>query len=223
MTKTDREHRYLYCWFDTEYTTLEVDRAKLLQVALIVTDDELKPVPAPPKSFPSELLRPDGLSVFLRAPAREEVSDFVRENCQPLLERCEREGKPADEVDDLLADYMDAYPETRNENIQLRPVLAGNTIYPDYYLVRRFLPKFKARLNYRMFDVTTLKLEWQFHYGGAPFHKEDRADMLEQYYRGQGPIEGNKHDAYYDIQASMAELAYYRTKTEMRGRDHESN
>ena len=33
------EPRRLYCWFDTEYTTLELERARLLEVALIVTDD----------------------------------------------------------------------------------------------------------------------------------------------------------------------------------------
>ena len=120
-------------------------------------------------------------------------------------------------MDDLLASYLDAYPETTHRDIRMRPVMAGNTIYPDYFLVRKFLPRFKERLNYRMFDVSTLKLEWQYHYRGAPFHKQDRADVLQQYYRGSGPIEGNKHDAYYDIQASMAELAYYRTKTTMQG------
>ena len=212
-------HRYLYCWFDTEYTTLEIDRARLLQVALIVTDDELRPLPAPPDGFPSELLRPDGLSIFVTAPPREDISDHVLENYQPLLERCAKEGKSAGEVDDLLASYLDAYPETKHGDIRMRPVMAGNTIYPDYFLVRRFLPRFKERLNYRMFDVSTLKLEWQYHYRGAPFHKQDRADVLQQYYRGRGPIEGNKHDAYYDIQASMAELAYYRTKTAMQEAD----
>lgn len=208
------EPRYLYCWFDTEYTTLELERAQLLQVALIVSDDSLAPIPQRPEGIPAELLRKDGLSACLVPPSREELSDHVLENYQPLLSRCDEEGRSVEAIDDYLSIYLDSFPETRNDDIRLRPTLAGNSIYADYFLARKFLPKFLSHLNYRLFDVTTFKLEWQFHHRGPKFHKLGSPDNIQKYYRGTDDIVGDKHDAYYDVQASMAELAHYRSQFE---------
>jgi oligoribonuclease (3'-5' exoribonuclease) len=203
--------RYLYCWFDTEYTTLELERAQLLEVALIVTDDELRPLKGHSKGIPKSVLHEDGLSVCLTPPPQEAISDHVKQNYQPLLERCRREGRSPEEVDGYLGGYMDAFAECANERVQDRPVLAGNSIYADYFLARKFLRGFLSRLNYRLFDVTTLKLEWLFHYRGKKFGKLGSPEAIGELYRGRDPIVGDKHDAYYDVQASIAELAFYRS------------
>jgi oligoribonuclease (3'-5' exoribonuclease) len=206
------EPRYLYCWFDTEYTTLELERAKLLQVALVVSDDELRPIAPRPVDVPEELLRHDGFTAFLEPPPEEEISRHVLENYQPLLDKCAKYGRRADEIDAYLSLYLDAFPETRSEDIRTRPTLAGNSVYADYYLARKFLPRFLSHLNYRLFDVTTFKLEWLFHHRGEKFQKLGHADNIGKYYRGKDAVAGDKHDAYYDVQASMAELAYYRSR-----------
>jgi oligoribonuclease len=211
MTSEARK-RYLYCWFDTEYTTLELERAKLLEVALVVTDDELRPVPGASNGIPGELVRKDGFCACVTPPAAEEISEHVKQNYQPLLERCRREGRSAEEVDRHLASYMDSFPECRAESIRDRPVLAGNTIHADYFLARRFLPGFVSRLNYRLFDVSTFKLEWLFHYREQKFQKLGSPETIKRYYRGRDPVVGDKHDAYYDVQASIAELAFYRSR-----------
>jgi oligoribonuclease (3'-5' exoribonuclease) len=109
---------------------------------------------------------------------------------------------------------MDSFPETRLENVQQRPVLAGNSIYADYFLARKFLPRFLSHLNYRLFDVTTLKLEWLFHYREKKFEKLGSPELIRELYRGRDPILGDKHDAYYDVQASITELAFYRSRLE---------
>ncbi len=206
------EPRRLYCWFDTEYTTLELERARLLEVALIVTDDALLPLPGTSKEVPEGFLRRDGFSAFLTPPPETEISDHVKENYRPLLERCREEGRSAEEVDAHLSSYMDSFPETRLENVQKRPVLAGNSIYADYFLARKFLPRFLSHLNYRLFDVTTLKLEWLFHYREKKFEKLGSPELIRELYRGRDPIVGDKHDAYYDVQASITELAFYRSR-----------
>ncbi len=206
------EPRRLYCWFDTEYTTLELERARLLEVALVVTDDALLPLPGPSKSVPEGLLRRDGFSAFLTPPPEAEISEHVKENYRPLLERCRREGRSVADVDAHLSSYMDSFPETRIARVHERPVLAGNSIYADYFLARKFLPRFLSHLNYRLFDVTTLKLEWLFHYREKKFEKRGSPESLRELYRGQDPIAGDKHDAYYDVQASISELAFYRSR-----------
>ncbi len=204
--------RRLYCWFDTEYTTLELERARLLEVALIVTDDELLPLPGTPKDVPGSLMKLDGFSAFLTPPPESEISTHVKENYRPLLERCRREGRGAEEVDAYLSSYMDSFPETGLGDVRERPVLAGNSIYADYFLARKFLPRFLSHLNYRLFDVTTLKLEWLFHYHEEKFEKLGSTSLLRKLYRGQDRIAGDKHDAYYDVQASITELAFYRSR-----------
>ena len=102
--------------------------------------------------------------------------------------------------------------ETRHESARERPVLAGNRIHADYFLARRFLPRFLSRLSYRLFDVTTFKIEWQLHYREKKFEKLGSPEGIRQLYRGQDPVVGDKHDAYYDVQASIAELAFYRSR-----------
>jgi oligoribonuclease (3'-5' exoribonuclease) len=96
--------------------------------------------------------------------------------------------------------------------VRERPVLAGNSIYADYFLARRFLPGFLSRLSYRLFDVTTFKLEWQLHYREKKFEKLGTPEGIRTLYRGRDPVVGDKHDAYYDVQASIAELAFYRSR-----------
>jgi len=205
------EPRSLYCWFDTEYTRLDLEKARLLEVALIVTDDELQPIAVRPEGIPPELLRRDGLTACVTLPPRAEISEHVLEHYQPLLARCKAEGRPVEEIDRYLSLYMDGFAETRLEDIRKRPVLAGNSVYADYFLARKFLPSFLSHLNYRHLDVTTLKLEWGYHYHGPKFEKLGHSDQIRCYYRGRDEIVGDKHDAYYDVQASMAELAYYRS------------
>jgi oligoribonuclease len=203
--------RALFCWFDTEYTTLELERAKLLEVALIVTDDDLSPIVARPDGVPEALVREDGFSACVAPPPIEEVSDHVRENFGPLLDRCAREGRPIAEIDALLERYLDALGVGRTTDKLARPVLAGNSIYADYFLARKYLPGFLGRLSYRLFDVTTFKLEWQLHYRERKFDKQGGPEAIARFYKGSDPILGAKHDAYFDVQASIAELGFYRS------------
>jgi oligoribonuclease len=203
--------RTLFCWFDTEYTSLELERARLLEVALIVTDDQLLPIRGG-SATEIPYVKLDGFSAVLTPPPESEISEHVLKNYRPLLERCRRDGGSAEEIDSLLSSYMDSFPETRNASARERPVLAGNSVYADYFLARRFLPRFLSCLSYRLFDVTTFKLEWQLHYREKKFEKLGSPEGIRSLYRGRDPVAGDKHDAYYDVQASIAELAFYRSR-----------
>lgn len=201
----------IYCWFDSEYTDLDIDRAELLEVALVVTDESLTPVGTSPPGIPSELLTEDGFSAYLHLPPLSRISRHVRENYQTLLEKCEREGRSTEEVDGYLATYLDQFEASRSKDPKRRPVLAGNSIFADCFLARKYLPEFIKRLNYRRLDVSSLKLEWANHFGGEKFIKKGNAALIQQYYPGRDPVIGDKHDAFYDVQASIAELAFYRS------------
>jgi oligoribonuclease len=195
--------REYYVWFDAEYSDLELEQAVLLQVAAVITDASLTRV-LPPEH---------DVRLAIRLPQDLTPSAWVEENLPELVRECR---SPAAieviEADDRLAGYVDAAVGQPADREDARPVLAGNSIHMDWWFVRRFLPHFLSRLNYRLLDVTAFKLQWRLAHPKEKFEKEDPI-IVERYFpeavlsSGQG-----RHDAYYDAQASISEFAFYRRR-----------
>jgi oligoribonuclease len=191
-----------YVWFDAEFTSLELDTARLLQVAAIVTDTELNRI------APAEA----DLNLCIRIEDGEQVSPWVAENLSGLVKKCKsNEAVSAEEADRQLAVLLDTYCGTPCGTMADRPVLAGNSVHNDWLLMRKFLPSFGSRLHYRLLDVSTIKIQWQDWIGGEPFDKES-VDLLNRYFSCAEITSTNAHDALFDIKASIAELAFYRSK-----------
>ncbi|QBG47760.1 hypothetical protein EGM51_10285 [Verrucomicrobia bacterium S94] len=191
-----------YVWFDAEFTSLDLENARLLQVAAIITDTELN------------RLHPQSadLNLCIRLDAEEQVSEWVEEHLSELLARCRsEEAVTVAEADRRIAEMLDEYAGTPFDAISDRPVLAGNSVHNDWVLMRRFLPMFGSRLHYRLLDVSTIKIQWMDLKGQAAFDK-DNVELLSRYFPEAGIDAANAHDALFDIKASIAELAYYRTQ-----------
>ena len=188
-------------WFDTEYTSLDLDRAHLLQVAMIVTDAEGRRVAAPELDLVTPVALPDGV----------QVSEFVAKECPDLLRQAREPGAPPPEtVDAMLAERLDALLGPPAAKVKERPILAGNTIHADWRMATRFLPRFLDRLHYRLLDVSSLKTLWLNADKGVEFDKENTS-LLRQYLPGWSlPDAARRHDALYDVMASVAELNFYR-------------
>ena len=198
--QSDNEHRF-YVWFDTEYSSLELETASLLQVAAVITDTTLRRV----------LPRERDLRLTIKFPDGETLSPWVEQNLPELVRAC-RSSEAVDiaEADYRLASYIDEVAGPPAAIEKKRPVLAGNSIHEDRALIRRFLPRFLSRLNYRHLDVTALKLEWKLLRSEREFDKGN-PDMIRCYFPDAVlPASFSRHDAYYDVQASIAELAFYR-------------
>ena len=197
---SDNEHRF-YVWFDTEYSSLELETASLLQVAAVITDTTLRRV----------LPRERDLRLTIKFPDGETLSPWVEQNLPELVRAC-RSSEAVDiaEADYRLASYIDEVAGPPAAIEKKRPVLAGNSIHEDRALIRRFLPRFLSRLNYRHLDVTALKLEWKLLRSDREFDKGN-PDMIRRYFSDAVlPASFSRHDAYYDVQASIAEMAFYR-------------
>ncbi len=206
MIDQEQKKTSAYVWFDAEFTSLDLDNANLLQVAAIVTDTDLKRI-APPEA---------DLNCYIRLEEGEPVSPWVAENLSGLVEQCRSaEAVTLAEADHQLAALLDRYCGTPCDEMALRPVLAGNSVHNDWHLMRRLLPEFGRRMHYRLLDVSTLKIQWQDWIGGAPFDKGSVA-LLNEYFPGGGIAEANAHDALFDIKASIAELAFYRSRLMLR-------
>jgi len=199
---SEKKKSSAYIWFDAEFTSLELDRARLLQVAVIVTDTGLCRI-APPEA---------DLNLCIKLEEGEEVSPWVAENLPTLVEKCRSaEAVSIEEADRQIAALLDQYCGTPCSEMDDRPVLAGNSVHNDWFLMRRFLPEFGSRLHYRLLDVSTLKIQWQDWVEQEPFDKES-VDQLNRYFPAADISAANAHDALFDIKASIAELAFYRSK-----------
>jgi oligoribonuclease len=198
--QSDKAYRF-YVWFDAEYSSLELEKAYLLQVAALITDTSLRRVLPPERD----------VRVTIRLQNDTAPSPWVEQNLPDLLNACRSsEAVEIAQADGLLAAYVDAVAGVPAEHENQRPVLAGNSIHEDWWLVRRFLPRFMSRLHYRHVDVSTLKLEWKHLHAGSEFDKENPDNIRRYFPEAVFPASCNLHDAYYDVQASIAELAYYR-------------
>lgn len=188
-------------WFDTEYTDLNLEGARILQIAATVTDPDLRRV------RPAE----EDLCMPVRLPEDAPVSPWVAEHLAPLLAACRGpEAVTMAGAEGALLGLLDRAAAAAAEG-PVEFVLAGNSVHADWWLARRDLPRFMARLHYRQLDVTAFKLEWRERKPAELFEK-DNPDMVRAWFpdaRLDGVVQ---HDAHYDIQASIAELAFYRAR-----------
>lgn len=197
------EERLFYVWFDTEYTDLDIEGASLMQVAALVTDGALRPLAAA-RGEPYVRLP-------IRLPAAAAVSSWVEEHLKDLVDLC-RSGEAAtmEEADRRLVALVDSVAGEPAPRERDRPLLAGNSIHVDWWFVVRFLPQFRSRLNYRLLDVSSFKTEWKQINRDLIFDKES-PEMIRHYFpEAHLPPTQGRHDAWYDLQASIAELAFYR-------------
>jgi len=200
MSETEQKKTSACVLFDAEFTSLELDQARLLQVAVIITDTNLQRL-APAKA---------DLNLCIRLEEGEVVSPWVAENLPALVKQCRSsEAVSIEEADHQIAALLDRYCGTPRAEMADRPVLAGNSVHNDWFLMRKFLPMFGSLLHYRLLDVSTLKIQWQDWIGSEPFDKES-VEQLNHYFPGGGISAANAHDALFDIKASIAELAFYR-------------
>ena len=203
MNETTAAKSLAYLWFDTEFSSLDLDQAELIQVAMVITGPDLV------RRLPADR----DLNLYVQVTAATPLSPWVQENIPNVLRRCRSdEAVPASELDDRICAFVDEALGPPRASIGERPVLAGNSLHADWLLARRSLPGLIERIHYRMLDVTALKLQWQDAWAGAPFDKDDPA-VLRTFFPDLVAEEGaGQHDAYYDVQASIAELAFYRER-----------
>ena len=195
-----------YLWFDAEFTSLELESAELLQVALMATNADLE------RLAPAET----DLNLFIKIEDREGISPWVLENIPQIVDGCLSDmALDLEEVDNRLAQYVDEFVGGPFETVYDRPVLAGNSIHNDWFLARKHLPAFYSRLHYRILDVSTIKLQWQDCTQGPAFDKESHANIQKYFPHANLSDDMIQHDAYYDIHASIAELAFYRQHFEI--------
>ena len=169
-------------WVDCEMTGLDPDKDKLLEVAVIVTEGDLRAVA-------------EGPSVVIHQP--DSVLDSMGEWCtkhhsKSGLTKAVRESKisTAECEQQILNFLQDLVPKGKCP-------LAGNSVGQDARFLRREMPRLMDHLHYRIVDVSTVKeitKRW---------YPEEAAQV---------PKKALGHRALDDIRESIKELEFYRKK-----------
>jgi oligoribonuclease len=166
---------------DLEMTGLDVDRDVIVEVATLITDDELQVVAEGPD-----------LVVAATPEQLAGMGDFVREmhTKSGLLAAIEASTISLEEAANATLEFIRAHvPQSRSVP------LAGNSIGTDRRFLAAQMPAVEDYLHYRSVDVSTLKelvRRWFPEVAAA------------------APVKAGGHRAMDDIKESLAELAYYR-------------
>jgi oligoribonuclease len=168
-------------WIDCEMTGLDLTKDKLIEVAVVVTDSELR------------VLDP-GLDLVISADDAdlEDMADVVTEMHAKsgLTEAVRASTLTVAEAEQQLLAYVRRFvPERRTAP------LCGNSIGTDRGFLARDMPELDDHLHYRMIDVSSIK--------------ELARRWFPRVYFAQPP-KGLAHRALADIIESIRELAYYR-------------
>lgn len=166
---------------DLEMTGLDPARHTIVEIATLVTDDELEVVAEGPD-----------LVVHQPPPALEAMDEVVRamHTKSGLLEAIQRSTISLEEAGRRTLEFLKVHvPEPRTVP------LCGNSIGTDRRFLAAYLPDIEHHLHYRSVDVSTVKELVRRWY----------PDVM-----GARPEKALHHRAMDDVRESIEELRYYR-------------
>ncbi|WP_214400957.1 oligoribonuclease [Pseudonocardia lacus] len=168
-------------WIDCEMTGLDLRRDALIEIAVLVTDGDLK-------------VLGDGVDVVIHTGEDKlaGMPEIVREMHAKsgLTDAVRASGVTIAQAEQLVLEYVREHvPDARTAP------LAGNSIATDRGFLSRDMPELDAHLHYRMVDVSSIKELCRRWYPRVFYAK---------------PEKGLAHRALADIEESIRELDYYR-------------
>ncbi|KGF01847.1 oligoribonuclease [Actinomyces sp. S4-C9] len=167
-------------WIDCEMTGLDLDKDGLVEVAVVITDEQLNVVDP-------------GIDIVIK-PSKEaldNMGDFVRNmhTESGLIDEFET-GVSLEEAQREVLDYVKKFVPQSGQAL-----LAGNSIGTDKAFLERDMPELINYLHYRVVDVSSIKelaKRW--------YHRTFE----------EAPAKHGGHRALADILESIQELVYYR-------------
>lgn len=171
----------MLAWLDLEMTGLDPSRHVIVEIATLVTDDELEIVAEGPDLVIAQ--PPDALAA---------MDEVVREmhTRSGLLTAIEQSTTTLPEAGDATLAFLQEHI-TEPGTVPL----CGNSIGTDRGFIARDMPELDAHLHYRMVDVSSVKELCRRWFPRVFYAK---------------PEKGMAHRALADIYESIRELDYYR-------------
>lgn len=167
-------------WIDCEMTGLDTDIDELIEVAVIITDENLVPVD-------------EGICVVIKPSSKafNNMNDFVvnMHTASGLIHELD-EGMDIDKAQTVILDYIKSHVYEKG-----KALIAGNSVGTDKVFLAKQMPELIDYLHYRIVDVSSIKELAKRWFPRVFFNKPEKS--------------GN-HRALGDIQDSIVELRYYR-------------
>lgn len=167
-------------WIDCEMTGLDPAIDELVEIAVVVTDFNLK------------ILDP-GLQLVIKASdaAMANMGEFVQNmHATSGLDKAIPNGLPLADAEERVLEYVRQFVP-----VERKAPLAGNTIGTDRMFLAKYMPALDTYLHYRNVDVSSIK-------------ELSRRWMPRVYFNA--PEKHGGHRALADILESIRELQYYR-------------
>ncbi|XP_066602785.1 probable oligoribonuclease isoform X3 [Prorops nasuta] len=129
-------------WMDMEMTGLDLEKDKIMEVACVITDEDLNPIT-------------DGLNIVISQ--SNGMYDQLNEWCKlnhtksGLIFDCEKSIISLKEAENSLLNFLQTYVKSQ------QCPLAGNTVYMDRYFLSKNMPRVNDYLHYRIIDVSSVK------------------------------------------------------------------
>jgi oligoribonuclease len=137
-----KEEKNIWVWVDLEMTGLTPETCAVLEMAMIITDEQLRPL----AEIERVIWQPDS--------ALETMDPFVRKmhTDNGLLERVRASKHGLADVEREMLALLTQFAGYREA------VLAGNSIHQDRRFLCRYMPHFEHHLHYRQIDVSSWKV-----------------------------------------------------------------
>ena len=172
----------MLAWMDLEMTGLEPRRHVIVEIATIITDDDLNVIAEGPD-----------LVIHASPEQLAEMGDFVTEmhTKSGLLPAISASSVSVREAEVATLDFM------KSHIAEARSVpLCGNSIGTDRRFLEEYMPELENFFHYRNVDVSTIKEL------ARRWHPDALSAMADK---------ATTHRALDDIKESIAELVHYRS------------
>lgn len=175
----ERESRLV--WIDLEMTGLDPKKDRIIEIATIITDNNLTVL----EEGPSLVIQCD--SKYLEQMHAEVKALHMKSG---LLEKVRASTISVSQAEQETVVFIKKHCSIE------KSIICGNSIWTDRMFLQAYMPKVTELLHYRMIDVTTVKElvnRWYPNDPDTEFNKKE------------------SHRARDDIRESIEELKHYRT------------
>ena len=180
----------MLAWIDLEMTGLDPDENVVVEIATLITNDELEIIAEGPDlvihATEEDLAKMDSFVVDMHTKSG-------------LLPEIRNSNISVEEAEKQTMAFLNEHIK-REKSVPL----CGNSIGTDRRFLAKYLPNIENFLHYRSVDVSSIK----------ELVKRWFPEMLEE-----APKKNGGHRAMEDIKASVEELRFYRTKVLSKDKD----
>lgn len=161
------------CWLDLEMTGLEPSVHHILEAAVVITNLEFKVL----KTYQFAIFQPP-------------------EHLQRMDNWCKETHQKSGLIDRIATGISEQRLDEQLEQISIenfgkeKIILCGNSIGQDRRFIEAYLPRFSAKLHYRLLDVSSFKIVFE--------------NLFQKKFKKE-----NKHQALEDVYESIRELQFY--------------